>query len=310
MPKIFIVILNWNQPKLTLETVESVSRLRVTGYGLRIVVVDNGSDDNSLAELRKLTRNAQHATPKQIELLINEKNLGYAGGNNVGIRYALKNGADWVLVVNNDVSVDKDLIIELLKVADKYPKVGVIGPKIYFAKGFEFYKKRYKKEDLGKILWYAGGEINWDHAWGSPRGADEVDRGQYDKVEETDYATGTAVLLNAKALKKVGFFYDKYFMYYEDTDLSVRMKRAGWKILFAPGAVVYHKVAQSSTIGGDLNDYFITRNRMYFGMLYAPFRTRLNLMKQAVFLLMGGRPPQKKAIFDYFVGRMGRGSWR
>lgn len=299
MTKIFIVILNWNQEDLTLETIDSVKHLHKKDFEMEIVVVDNASTKN-IEKLKKI---------KDVALLENEANLGFAAGNNVGVQYSLSHGADWVLVLNNDVRVDKELLVEFLKVAKKYKKIGAVAPKIYFEKGFEFHKKIYKKQDLGKVIWCAGGSINWDHAWGRPRGADEVDHGQYDNSEETDYVTGTAAFYSAEALKEVGVFYAKYFMYYEDTDLSVRMKKAGWKIMYAPKALVWHKVAQSSTIGGDLNDYFITRNRMFFGMLYAPFRTRLNLIKQAVFLLMGGKPWYKRAIFDYFVGRMGRGSW-
>lgn len=299
MLKIFIVILNWNQPKLTLETIESVSRLLVSGYQLEVVVVDNASTDNSVEKLQS----------SEFRLLVNKENLGFAGGNNVGVNYALENGADWVLVLNNDVRVDKNLVIEFLKVAKKYKKVGAISPKIYFEKGYEFHKDRYKKDELGRVIWYAGGNIDWDNVYGTPRGIDEVDEGQYEKVEETDYATGTAMFLSAKALKQVGVFYAKYFMYLEDTDLSVRMEKAGWRVMYAPKAIVWHKVAQSSSVGSKLNDYFIIRNRMLFGMLYARFRTRLSLMKQAVFIILGNRPWQRMGIIDYFIGRMGRGSW-
>ena len=158
--KIFVVILNWNQPKLTTETVESVKKLKYEkGTDLRIVVVDNGSTDNSVEQFRKL---------KGIQLLTSVKNLGFAEGNNLGIKHALDRDADFVLVLNNDTEVDKNLIIELLKPM-KDEKVAVTSPKIYFAKGYEFHKEKYKKNELGKVLWYAGGKIDWKnikgHIW-------------------------------------------------------------------------------------------------------------------------------------------------
>ena len=158
MTKVFTVILNWNQPELTLETIKSSSRLQAKGCSLNLVVVDNGSTDDSVQKLKSLTK--KH---KNYKLITNKVNLGYAGGNNVGIEYALTQGADWVLVLNNDVRVDKNLLVEFLKVAQKYPKIGAISPKIYFEKGYEFHKKRYQKKELGKVIWYAGGKIDWNN---------------------------------------------------------------------------------------------------------------------------------------------------
>ena len=200
--KVFIVILNWNRAKDTLDCLRSIEKLSIINYQLSIVVVDNGSTDNSVS---LITRNTQHETKKQINFKIikNKANLGFAGGNNVGIRHALDNGADSVVILNNDTAVDNGLIEGLLKTAEQNKDAGVISPKIYFAKGYEFHKDRYDKSDLGKVIWYAGGKMDWDTVYGSNRGVDEIDRGQYDEVTETDFATGACMFLKSETLKKV-----------------------------------------------------------------------------------------------------------
>ena len=105
--------------------------------------------------------------------------------------------------------------------------------------------------------------------------------------------------------------YDKrYFAYLEDADLSQRIREAGWKVLYSPNAHLWHKVAQSSGIGSDLNDYFLTRNRMLFGMRYASLRTRFALLRESLRLLVNGRKWQRIGIRDFYFGRLGKGSWR
>ncbi len=298
MKKVFIVVLNWNQAKLTRECIESLRGLRQGSYELRIVVVDNASTE-------KLS-----IRDTKIKVIKNRENLGFVGGNNVGIAYALGRGADYVMTLNNDTRVDPDLVKELLKAAGEEKGVGAISPKIYFARGFEFHKKRYQKRDLGRVIWYAGGKIDWENVYGTARGVDEVDQGQYDEEGETDFATGACMFLSRMALETVGLFDERYYMYYEDTELSQRIKRAGYKVMYNPRGVVWHKVAQSSGIGSDLNDYFTTRNRMLFGMRYAEMRTKFALMRESIKLLLKGRKWQRIGIRDFYLGKLGRGSWQ
>lgn len=312
MLKVFVVILNWNRPKDTLECVESVRRLRVEGYKINVVIVDNASTDESVDKFNKLKGNSRHVTGRKykLEVLKNEENLGFAGGNNVGIEYSLKHGADFVLILNNDTRVHPDLMVRFIEVAKRISDFGAASPKIYFEKGFEFHKARYKKSDMGRILWYAGGEIDWDNVYGKTRGVDEVDKDLYNKIEDTDFATGTCMFISRKALEDVGLFDKKYFMYYEDTDLSVRIKKSAFKILYVPQAIVWHKVAQSSGIGSELNDYFITRNRLLFGFRFARFRTKLALFRESLKLFLKGRKWQKIGVKDFYTGNFEKGSWR
>ncbi len=301
--KIFIVILNWNQPKLTIECVESLQKLKTKkGQQIEIDIIDNGSSDNSMELFHKVR------TGKNRVITIETKNnLGFAGGNNFGIKYALDHFADYVMIINNDTVVDLNLLIELLKPMED-PKVAITSPKIYFAKGYEFHKK-YSQKKLGKVLWYAGGKIDLLNVYGENVGVDEVDRGQYNKEKEIDFATGACFLVRVNALKQVGLFDEKYFMYKEDEDLAIRMKKNKWKIIYVPTAKLWHKVAQSSGIGSDLNDYFISRNRLIFGFKYANLRTKFALFRESIKLFIFGRHWQAVGVRDYYFRKFGKGSW-
>jgi hypothetical protein len=302
--KIFIIILNYKREKDTLECLESLRELRIKNYELRIVIVDNSSTSDGLSQVRKMVNGKW-----KMEIILNEVNLGFAAGNNTGIKCALSHGAKYIMVLNNDTLVDENLLTELVACLEENPEAGVVSPKIYFAKGYEFHKDRYKDKDLGKVIWYAGGVIDWKNVYGKNFGVDDVDRGQFDKRKQVDYATGSCSLFSAKALTNVGLYDERYFMYFEDADLSMRLKKNGFKILYEPKAFLWHKVAQSSGIGSDLNDYFITRNRMLFGLKYAPIRSKAALIKESVKFLIKGRAWQKVGIRDFYLRKFGKGSW-
>lgn len=302
--KIFIVVLNWNQSKLTTDCINSLQKLKLSKEEqVEIVIVDNGSTDTSLEVLKKIS-------PKKIKTVTLEtkNNYGFAGGNNFGIKYALDHFADYVMILNNDTTADPNLLNELLKPM-KNTKVGITSPKIYFAKGYEYKSKKYKKTELGKVIWYAGGKIDWKNIYGKNIGVDEVDKRQYEKEKEIDFATGACFLVRVKALKETGLFNEKYFMYKEDEDLAMRMKKNGWKIVYEPKAILWHKVAQSSGIGSNLNDYFISRNRLMFGFKYASLRTKFALMRESIRLFIFGRHWQAVGIRDFYLRKFGKGSW-
>ncbi len=304
MTNLFIIILNWNQPKLTIDCVESLQKLKVDKkQQVEIVIVDNGSTNNSVELFKKIS-------PKKFKVVVLEtnSNLGFTGGNNFGIKYAIDHFADYVMILNNDTIVDSNLLANLLKTIEQNKAIGIVSPKIYFAKGYEF-KKNYKKTELGTVIWYAGGKMDWNNVYGTNIGVDEVDKGQFNLEKEIDFATGACFLARSEALRQVGLFNDKYFMYLEDADLSTRLKKKGWKISYSPKAVLYHKVAQSSGIGSDLNDYFISRNRLLFGMKYASLRTKLALIRESINLFIFGRHWQAVGIRDFYLRKFGKGSW-
>lgn len=296
MKKVAIIILHFNGTEDTLECLESVQKLDARRYTLNTIVVDNGSKERF--------KNGE------IKIIRNEENLGFAGGNNVGIEDALKDGADYIIILNNDTIVDKNLVNELVKTAESDEKIGIVVPKIYFAAGFEFHKDRYQKEERGRVIWYAGGIMDWQNVIGHHRGVDEVDHGQYDRQEDTELTSGCCMLMKREMFEKVGVFDERYYLYYEDSDLSVRAKREGFKIIYAPKAVLWHKNAGSAEGSGSaLQDYYITRNRLIFGTRYAPLRSKLALIRESVGLLVTGRLWQKRGVLDFYLGRLGKGSY-
>jgi len=323
MKKVFLIILNWNGGGMTVNCLHSLKSIKTDGMDIEIVVVDNGSTDNSLKLIEhfKLEIKKSHL---KLRILRNKINLGFAEGNNVGIRYALKNGADYILILNNDTTVDKDLLVQLIKQASLDNRIGILGPKIYFAPGYEYHKERYKLNERGKVFWYAGGLIDWNNVYCSHRRVDEVDKGQYDKVEETDFVSGCAMLVKKEVFEKIGLFDPRYFLYLEDADFCHRAKKAGFKVVYTPPGKVWHYNASSSEVGGPLHDYFFTRNRMLFGTKYAPLKSKLALLKESVKLLLVGRRWQKLGIRDFYFGvvgeitrdkfaylkKFGKGSWK
>lgn len=304
MVKVSLIILNWNARSMTQEELENVTQLDTRGLDATCVVVDNGSTDDSWEKL------SIHKLPNMnYKFIETNVNLGYAGGNNFGLKYSFKQGFDYTILLNNDVVLPKDILIKLIDIAEKDREIGLLAPRMYFAKGYEFHKDRYKKEDLGKIIWYAGGFIDWENVYSIHRGVDEVDRGQYDKEIEVDAANGACLLIRNKVIADIGYLRDKYFMYWEDIDYCVRAKKAGWKVVYTPETCLWHKVSQSSGIGSNLNDYFITRNRLDFGLRCAPLKTKFALIRESVKLLLKGRQWQKIGVTDFYLGRWGKGSW-
>jgi GT2 family glycosyltransferase len=152
--------------------------------------------------------------------------------------------------------------------------------------------------------------MDWKNIYGSNRGVDEVDKGQFDETTETDFATGCFVMYKRKALEEVGLYDKRFYLYMEDADHAQRMKAAGWKILYSGRGCLWHKVSQSSGIGSELNDYYLTRNRMLFGLKYASLRTKFALIRESLRLLVNGRKWQKIGIRDYYLGKFGKGSWK
>jgi len=205
-------------------------------------------------------------------------NKGYAYGLNLGLKEAMHDGYRQFVFMNNDTVVAEDFIESCQSALEKHPRA-LIGGKIYYAKDYEFHKGRYDKADLGNVLWYAGGVMDWKNAWSLHRGVDEVDQGQYNRVEETDFVTGCLMVFHENVVKKFGMIDESYFMYYEDTDWCARIKKRAGKLLYDPSIVIWHKNAQSTGgAGSRLHEKFLKRNHLIFGLRYAPFRIKLHLL--------------------------------
>ncbi len=304
MLSIFVTIVNFNSSEHTLSCLKSLDAVSRKDFDLNVVVVDNASAE-PFDVLEKDYKNFK------LVLIKSRINTGFAGGQNLAIKKALDGNADFIVVLNNDVILDKNFLINLLKTFSDKPDCGLVSPKIYFAKGHEFHKDRYEERDLGKVLWYAGGRIDWKNVLGDHRGVDEVDNGQYDKLEETDYVSGCAAMIKREVFEKTGLFDEKYFLYYEDNDLSQRARKSGFAIYFQPESYLWHLNAGSTGgSGSQLHDYYITRNRLLFGFRYASLRAKLALLKESIRLVYSGRKWQKRGALDFYIGKMGKGSFK
>jgi GT2 family glycosyltransferase len=279
MKKVAVVILNFKVRDQALKCLESV---RKSSYkNLEIIVVDNNSGDDIEKDL------------EDVIFLQTGENKGYAGGNNFGIKKALGLGVDYILILNPDTVIETNAIEKLVEAAEKY-NAGIVGPKIYFK--------------TGKTIWYAGGIFDKANVLGSHRGVNEKDTGQFEKIEETDFVSGATMMIRRDVFEKVGLFDERYFLYYEDQDLCLRAKLAGFRILYVPQAEVFHENAGSTKLGSPLQDYFITRNRMLLASKYLPFRTRFALKREAIrnFKI----PARRKALKDFLTGNFGKGSFK
>ena len=284
-PAVAIIILNWNGLKDTLECLESVYQIDYSNY--KVVLVDNNSSDDSLKKIKEYCNGKikvksdffeYNEYNKPIEvweyskeeseskvsrclncinshliLIKNDKNYGFAEGNNIGIRYALKNlNVDYILLLNNDTVVNKDFLDKMVDVGETDASIGIVGPKIYYY------------NDPNSI-WCTGCKIDWKFARGRHVGINEVDIGQYNKVKEFDYISGSAFLIKKEVMDKTGLMDKKFFLFFEETDLALRASKEGYKSVYAPEAKIWHKVSKS---GGGLSKpiglYYITRNRWLF----------------------------------------------
>jgi len=294
---IAVVIVNWNGKDDTIACLHSLQNVDLLGHRLSIIVVDNGSTNDSVASIK-------NAFPK-VSLIETGKNFGFTGGNNKGINKALEIGVDLIWLLNNDTVVDKGVLSFASVFND--PKVGACGSKIYFAPGHEFHHDRYKKNEQGKVFWYAGGVVDWKNLYASHRGVDEVDHGQYDKVEETPFVTGCSLVVRRDVIDKIGILDDKYFLYLEDLDWNIRIQKAGWKTMYVPTSIVWHVNAGSSgRPGNPVHEYYFTRNRLLLGMKYSPLRTKWALFREGIRFITSGSAIRRKAVFDWLFRRLGK----
>jgi len=204
-PKVCCVVLTWNDRDNLAECLESMAKL--TYPNLEIIVSDNGSTDGTV-ELVK-------AHYPDVVLLENGRNLFWAGGNNVGIERALDDGADYIMLLNNDIVVDPKMVGALINVGESDPRIGMLGPKIY-----------YYGDD--RRLWYAGGEVLLWRGIARHIGIREIDDGQYDEVVTTGYITGCALMVKREVVERIGLVDPVYVAYGEDMDWSYRARLAGY----------------------------------------------------------------------------------
>jgi GT2 family glycosyltransferase len=242
-PSVYLLILTWNAKPTVLECLESVLKTEYENF--RIVVIDNGSVDGTAEELK-----AQFG--KKIDIIENGSNLRFSRGNNAGIEFALKAGADYIMLLNDDIMIDPHMVKELVAVAESNSRIGAVGPKMYYY-------------NLPNQLWFAGGVVSLVRGVCSHRGIREFDHGQFDQVSECDYITGCGLMMRRAAVEKVGMLDPAYSAYYEDTDWCWRAKLAGYRMVYVPRAKLWHKISAST--GGQLTRYKI-KHKLISGWIF------------------------------------------
>ena len=288
-PKVSIIILNWNGWEDTIECLESLYQITYPNY--EVIVVDNGSEDESIEKIREYaegkikveskffeysgdnkpikiieyTREEAEAgggkeqeiddlpSNRKLILIKNEKNYGFAEGNNIGMRYALNLNPDYILLLNNDTVVDKEFLGELVKVGEGDEKIGVVGAVNYYY-------------DDPRRIWYSG----MDLIRSKLRLADiditrnKIDNNQFARIREVDEIVGSCLMIKVEVINKIGMLYSNYFCHYEDNEWCIKAKKKGYFIYANLDSKIWHKVASSQKKISGFETYYTTRNCFIF----------------------------------------------
>ena len=260
-----------------------------------VVLVDNASKDGSPARLKEKF--------PDLVVIVNDRNLGYAEGNNVGIRYFLKKPVGHVLLLNNDTEVEPEFLSELVRASEKDPGAGILGSKIYYF-------------DRPDRIWYAGGYLHRVTGKTYHRGLGKRDKGQYDGIAEVDFVSGCAMLIKREVLEALKGFDPDYFYSFEDVDLSLRARALGYRLLYVPSSRIRHKFARGS--GGRFSPlyiYYRVRNGILFmkknnfNWFRRSYSFVVNPLKMIAFALLTGNFKGARAALlgwlDYIKGRYG-----
>jgi hypothetical protein len=270
-PRVAIIILNWNGWQDTIECLESVYQIMYANYD--VIVVDNDSQDESIdkikgygegkievvsdffgydpsnkpieiveytreeAERAKEGVHADFYSDRRLIIIKNEKNYGFAEGNNIAIRYAMDIlDPKYILLLNNDTVVESSCLTELIKAVEVDNKIGIVGPKIYY---YDYFGRT-------NIIWSAGGRIKWWRLFVSYYiGTKEEDIGQFESIHEVDWVSGAALMIKCRIIDTLSLFDSEYFIGPDDVDYCLKAQKHGIKVTFAPKARIWHKVSAS-----------------------------------------------------------------
>lgn len=247
---VYIILINYNSTEHTKECVESL--LRIDYGNFRILIVDNHSK-TSINELLEID--------KKIDLIKNKANLGFAGGNNVGIKYALDHGADFVLLLNNDTVVDSHFLTIMVNQA-LANHAAIVCPKI-----LNYYERN-------RVM-YAGGDISQFKGGVTIKGAGKIDSEKWNETKTITFAHGCCMLIDKTVFEQTGFLPEEFFLYYEDTAFSAILNHKKLNMIYAGTAVIYHKEAVSVKKGSNNFQYYFVRNRLLFAAKYIDKQYRL-----------------------------------
>lgn len=273
-PDISIITVNFNGIADTRELLKSIDNC-ILDLSYEVIVVDNGSEND---EANALSTEYMHH-----KILRSDKNLGFSGGNNLGINAS---SGKFIFLLNNDALLVDNSIIELVKVLESDSSAGAVSPKIYY-------------QDSAKIIQFAGfTEFSKLTVRNSIIGSNELDYGQYDTLAETASAHGAAMMVKREVVEKAGLMPEIYFLYYEEHDWCANMKRLGYKIFFQPSATIVHKESRSTGIRSYIKSYYISRNRILFA-----FRNSKGLIKYVSLVYLILIANTKDFLKFFFTGR-------
>lgn len=299
--RLAVIVLNWNNPLDTIACLDSLAQLR--DHTPWTIIVDNGSTDESVAQI--------HTTHPYATLLETGTNLGYAGGNNVGIQHALVKGAETICILNNDVVVEPDFLTPLLDALHSQLNVGIVTPLVA------------ERVVAGERVWALGATIDWRAAavmrqYAGSAVAPWRECGPF----EVEIASGAAMLVKREVFERVGMMDESFFLYFEEVDWNLKVRQAGNRILAAPSSVVWHKVSATLGATSPVIDYYMLRNQLYLikrhwsGSRYLYLLTRTvarNVATIAAYTVkphQGRRIPHRNArlfaIRDAVIGRWGK----
>ncbi len=239
-PLVSVITINWNNTEVTCDLLHSIKALN-TYPNLEVIVVDNASAEDPTSAFLSVYPAAK--------VIRNKENLGFSGGNNVGIRAA---SGEYFFLVNNDTEFTPSLIQGLVDVFKRFPDAGMVSPKFHY-----FFEK-------GTIEYAGYRSVNIFTGRNSAIGYREKDEGQYNSLTETSYAHGGGMMVSKKVTEAVGLMPEDFFLYYEELDWCVRVKKKGFKIYYQPASLIYHKESMTTGKTSPLKTFYLTRNRILF----------------------------------------------
>lgn len=253
MPELSFITINYNGRNDTTALIRSLRDV-IRSVEWEVVVVDNGSLDDELAEIH-----STFGDDPRIRYVQSQSNLGFAGGNNLGIRYAT---GRYLMLINNDTFVEEDHFRELLQRIEGNGCIGAVSPKLRYAVG-------------ERRIQYAGfTDLSVITLRNSGIGCGDADEGQYDEARQTAFAHGAALLFPRSTLERAGWMSEDYFLYYEEMDWSMQIRRAGLQIWYEPVQTVFHKESQTTGQASPVKAFYMTRNRLLFARRNRPAPTR------------------------------------
>lgn len=298
------ILVNWNGHLDTIECLRSLSECAQASPQLQIapIVVDNGSTNDSVAQIR--------AAFPDVTLLETGENLGFTGGNNVGIAHALQGEYDYIFLLNNDTTLEPQALNVLVEAAQMHPEYALFSPVIHYF-------------DAPEAVWFGGAKLHLQH--GTAFHDFNANPPREAPVEELAYASGCAMLLSTDVMRQIGGFDDRFYLLWEDVDLSLRVRALGRPLALVPAARIFHKVSRSFTGHSSWARYYYTRNQLLFARTHSgthyPRLARLwarNFWRDAVrsqLKIWLRRSPRETrhpllvtfhALADHFAGRYGR----